>query len=165
MAINAGGRVAVSAGNRLGVKTFLVCGLLIAVAGRTAYLLRSALVRGALDISMAVDAGEHAAMDRILECLGIDVKADRLAIHFVRQGSVTMACETLLSGWFYWFLTLGITGAQPKKQEEDHFRDKKISCCSRGHTAHPPICSESNDFSVPRPSGFLLSYFLPRLRT
>jgi hypothetical protein len=57
---------------------------------------------------MAVHAGEHAAVDGVFEFLGINVKADRLAIDFMRQGCVAVAGKALINSWL-WSLFLGRT--------------------------------------------------------
>ncbi len=63
MAIDAGRGVGVSRLQRLGMKAAIVGSLLVRVAGGAADLLRRRFVRGAGYIRVAVDAGEHAAMN------------------------------------------------------------------------------------------------------
>ena len=57
-------------------------------------------MRGAGDVSVTVDAGEHAAVDRIFEGLRIDVQADCLPIYIVSQSGVTVAGEAFIRGGF-----------------------------------------------------------------
>ena len=45
---------------------------------------------------MAIDAGEHAAMDRIGEFRTVDVKTDGLAVLSVRQSLVGVTGEAVL---------------------------------------------------------------------
>jgi hypothetical protein len=100
MTINAGGRVAIAALDRFRVKAAFVRRLLISVAGGASNFLGSYFVRRAFYVGMAVDAGEHAAVDGIFESLRIDVQADRLAIFLVGERGIAMASEAFVSSWF-----------------------------------------------------------------
>ena len=59
-------------------------------------------MRGTGDVSVAVDAGEHAAVDGIFEGLRIDVQADSLAVFIVGQRGVTVAGQAFIGGGFCW---------------------------------------------------------------
>lgn len=96
----AGRGVAIPALHGFGMMAAIVGRLLIGMAGGATDLLGSRFVRGAFYVGVAVHATEHAAMDGILESLGVDVQADRLAVYFVTQGSVAMAGEALVNGGF-----------------------------------------------------------------
>jgi len=96
MAIDTRGGISVSALNGLGVEASLVSCLLIGVTGRASDVLRRRVVRGALYVGMAVDTRKHAAVDGIFESLGIDVKANWLSVHFVRQRSIAVAGEAFV---------------------------------------------------------------------
>jgi len=100
VAVDAGGRVAVSALDGFRVETALISGLLVGMAGRACDFLRWCVVRGTLNVTVAIHAGEHAAMDRIFEGLRIDVQTSRLAVDFMSQRGVTMAGESLVGSGF-----------------------------------------------------------------
>lgn len=104
VAINAAGGMRVAPLHSLTVKAAVIGGLLIGVAGRAGNFLRSGFVRCALYVRMAINAGKHAAVNRILEGLRVDMQADSLAVDVVRQAGVTVAGETFISGRFLgWF--------------------------------------------------------------
>ena len=100
MTVCAGRGVAIPALHGFGMMAAIVSRLQIGMAGGATDLLGSGFVRGAFDVGMAVHAAEHAAMNGILESLGVDVQADRLAVYFVTQGSVAMAGEALVNSGF-----------------------------------------------------------------
>ena len=78
------------------VKAAIVCGLFVGVTRRASDFLRSSFVRGAGYIRMAIHAGEHAAVDGVFELLRIDLQADRFAIDFVGQASITVARQAFI---------------------------------------------------------------------
>jgi hypothetical protein len=49
-------------------------------------------------------------MHGIFERLGLDVKADRLAVDVVGQRGVAMAGEAFVRGWFLGFFAGGVKG-------------------------------------------------------
>lgn len=100
MAIDAGGSFAVAALHGLTVEAAIVGGLLVGVAGGASNFLGNRFVRRAFYVGVAVNAGKHAAVDRILESLRIDVEADGLAVFLMRQRSVAMANEAFVGAWF-----------------------------------------------------------------
>lgn len=57
-------------------------------------------MRRALDVGMTIDASEHAAVNGIFERLGIDVKADGLAVFVVSEAGIAVASEALICGRF-----------------------------------------------------------------
>jgi hypothetical protein len=83
MAIHARGSIAIAGLDGLSVEAFFVCRLLVRVTGCTVYFLGCVFVGGAFYIGVAIDTGEHAAVDRVLEFLWIDMKADALAVHLM----------------------------------------------------------------------------------
>src|SRR5215469_6949652 len=84
--------------DRLGVKAALVGSLLVGVAGGTSNFLRRSFVGCTLHVGMAFDAGEHAAVDGILEGLRIDVQADGLAVDFMSQRGIAVTGKTFIGG-------------------------------------------------------------------
>jgi hypothetical protein len=58
----------------------IVGGLFIGVAGGTGNFLGSRFVRGTLNVGVAVDASEHAAVDGIFKMLRVDMQADWFAV-------------------------------------------------------------------------------------
>lgn len=83
VAIHAGGCIAVPGLDGLSVKAFFIRRLLVGVTGCATDLFRCGFVRSGFYVGMAIDAREHAAVDRIFEFLWIDVKADRLPVDLV----------------------------------------------------------------------------------
>lgn len=100
MTVHASGGVAVAGLQGFTVEAAIIGGLLVGMAGRAADFLRSGFVRGSFYVGMAIHTGEHAAVDRVFERLRIDVQADRLALHFMSEGGITVACEALVRGRF-----------------------------------------------------------------
>jgi hypothetical protein len=134
VAIDTSGRVRVSAFDGLGVEAALVSSLLVCVATDTRDPLRRRLMRGTLYVRVAIHAGEHAAGDGIFKRLRIDVPANGLAIDLVRQSSVAVAGETLVSrGLGGIFLGRSRERARCQKKGEGNSRRKRIPYCSRGH--------------------------------
>jgi hypothetical protein len=107
VAVDATRRFAISFAHRLAVETAVICRLLIGVTSCAGDFQRSGLVRRALNIRVAIHAGEHAAVDGILEALRIHVQADRFAVYLVRQGGIAMAGHALFCGRFGGFLAGG----------------------------------------------------------
>lgn len=105
MAVHAGGSLAVAALDGLAMEAAIVGRLLVGVAGGAGNFLGNGFVRRAFYVRVAVDAGEHTAVDRILESLRIDVEADGLAVFLMRQRSVAMANEAFVCAWFGRLLT------------------------------------------------------------
>ena len=111
MAIDAGGSIAVAALHGLAMEAAIVGSLLVGVARRTADFKRWRFVSGALYVGVAVHAGEHAAVNRIFERLGIDVQADRLAVDVMGKGAVAMTGEALVRGGFGMLFAGGVGGS------------------------------------------------------
>lgn len=84
--IGAGGSLPIARFDRRGMKALVVRGLLIGVTRGARNLLGRAIVRRTLEVSVAIDAVEHAAMNGRLESIGIHRKADLLAINLFAQG-------------------------------------------------------------------------------
>src|SRR5215831_19025108 len=112
VAIDASGGVTIAALDRLRMEAALVGGLFLGMAGRAGDLLWRRFVRGTLDVGVAIQAREHAAVNRILEPLRIDVQADLLAIDLARERRVTVAGEALVNAGFWRILgrRLGVAG-------------------------------------------------------
>src|SRR5690348_273271 len=98
MTTRAGGCLAVAGLDRLGMQATVIDYLLIGMAPVACDLRRGGLVHGTLDVSVAVHAGEHAAVDGILELRGIHVQTDWLAGDLFGEGRVTVASQTVVVG-------------------------------------------------------------------
>lgn len=81
MAINAGRGVVIAILDCFRMEAAIVRGLFVGMASGTNDLGRSCLMRRRLNVSVAVDAGKHPAMNRHLEFLLIDVEADRFPVN------------------------------------------------------------------------------------
>ena len=108
MAVGAGGRGR-ARGRGFGVEAVGVCQLRIAVAIGAGDFLRGRCVAQALDVLVAIDAGEHAAVDGVGELGAVDVETDGLAVISVGQGLVGVAGEAVLVFW----LLLGVGRPRP----------------------------------------------------
>src|SRR5262249_53350182 len=109
VAVHAGGCGSIADLRRLAVKTSVIGGLLVRMAGRAGDSLWSGFVRSALYVRVAVDAGKHAAVDRVLERLRIDVQANLFAIDLVGEGVIAMARQAFVdSGFWGIFLSSGL---------------------------------------------------------
>ena len=98
MAVDASGRIVVSVFHCFGVEATVVGGLLIGVTGGAGNFFRRGFVRGALNVSMAIHAGEHAAVDRVFEGLRIYMQADGLPVHLMRKRGVAVASKAFVNG-------------------------------------------------------------------
>jgi len=110
VAVNTAGRLAVAALHGFAMEAAIVGCLLVGVAAGASDPFRCRLVRRTGYISVAVHAGEHAAVDGIFELLWIDMQADGLAVNVMGQRGVAMAGETFVSGWFWELLGCGTVG-------------------------------------------------------
>ena len=91
VARDAGGGLAVAGRDGFRVEAAIVGGLLVGMAGRAGDFGRSVLVRRSLYVGVAVDAGEHSAVDRSFESVGIDGDADLLAAYVLGHGGIAVA--------------------------------------------------------------------------
>src|SRR6266567_1574355 len=91
VAIYAGGRLGVASLHGLPVETAIISRLLVGVASGAGDFEGRSLVRGILNVGMAVHTREHAAVDGIFEALGTYMQADGLAIHVMGQRGIAMA--------------------------------------------------------------------------
>ena len=91
----------------IGADVIICHHLSIGMTSRATDLFGSGFVRGALYVGVAVHAGEHAAVDGILERFRIDMQANRLAIDLVGERGVAVAGEALISGRLGRFLFPG----------------------------------------------------------
>ena len=78
-------------------------------------LLRSGLMDQALHILVAIHAGEHRAVNGMLQLFFIHVQADLLAVHFGGQSGVGVAGKAV----FIFGLVLGVSRAGPCKQGQN----------------------------------------------
>jgi hypothetical protein len=69
----------------------LVGGLLLGMALGAGNPARPDFMRRALDVGVAVNAGEQGPVDRVLENFRVYEEADLLAVYLGRHGGVTMA--------------------------------------------------------------------------
>jgi len=98
--IHTAGRLTITTFEGFAVEAAIVGGLLVGMAGGTSNFLGNGLVCSASYVGVAIHAGEHAAVNGILESLRIDVQADRPAVFLMRQRSIAMANEAFVYGWF-----------------------------------------------------------------
>ena len=95
VAILAIGRRRVPGLHKLGVIAVRIGLLCVRMALRAGHLLRRHIVRQALHIRVAIHAGEHAAVRRMLELGAIHKQADLLAIHILGQRFVGVALKAV----------------------------------------------------------------------
>ena len=79
----------------LGVVAVRVSELRIGMASGARDFLRRRLVNQALHILVAVHAGKHRAVDRMLQLACIHIQADLLSIHFRAHGGVGVAGKAI----------------------------------------------------------------------
>ena len=81
----------IAQGQRLPVNAIVVQLLFVGMAGDALGLRQSRIVRNALDVGMAIHAGEHRAVDRSLECV---------AMHFlaVDHRPIVVAGKAIVAG-------------------------------------------------------------------
>ena len=84
VAVYACGRICIPLSCGSGMQAAIVDGLLVRVTFGAANSLRRCVVHSARYIRVAIHAGEQAAVNGILERLGINMKADGLAAHLMR---------------------------------------------------------------------------------
>ena len=102
-------------GNGLGVCAVRVGRLCVGMAIGAEDLLGRLVVGEALDILVAVHAGEfHGAVDGVLQLLAVHIERDGLAVHIRAQGCVTMTGEAVL----ILQLVLGASGEGRAQQKE-----------------------------------------------
>jgi len=94
VAIRAGG-CGSARGCRFGVQAVGVCELRVAVAIGAGNFLRRCRVPQAFDVLVAIDASEHAAMDRMGEFGAVDVETDRFSVVSVGKCLVRVAGEAV----------------------------------------------------------------------
>src|SRR6516225_3157476 len=99
VASNAGRGLSIASFHGLCVKAPVVCGLLFRVALGASDLCWSGFVRRSLHVRVAIDAGEHASVNRALERVRIYEKAQRFAIPFRAQGVIAVASQAFVIGW------------------------------------------------------------------
>ena len=94
MAIGAGGSRLLAL-NGLGVQTVVEGCLLVAMASRAGGLGRHGLVGRSLDVGMAIHAGKHASVHRVLELGRINVQAHRVAVDVSGEAGIAVAGEAV----------------------------------------------------------------------
>src|SRR6266550_3762381 len=101
--IDTGGSLPVSCLDRLGVIAAIVGRLLVRVTLGTRYFCGRGFVRRAFNVGVAIDASEHAAVNRVLECVGIDEQTHLLAVGVLGHGGIAVAYQAVfvagLRGW------------------------------------------------------------------
>src|SRR5215510_11320388 len=95
VAIHTGGSLPVPGLDCLGVIAAVVSRLLIGMALCTVDLGGRGLVGRTFDVGVAVDAGEDAPVHRVLECIGVYVKADLLTICLLSHRRIAVAYEAV----------------------------------------------------------------------
>ncbi len=141
--VNVAVAVLATGGNLSALVHFRVDAVLIRLAGigvalRAADFLRGRLVRQALHILVAIHAGEHAAVDGMLELALVDEEADRRSV-LVRGGErgVGVAGEAVR----VLELLRGVCGRGPGKKKENERANEKTSC--NVHTLRRCLCEKS----------------------
>lgn len=94
VAIGAGGRRR-ACGCGFGVEAVGVCELRVAVTIGAGDFLRRCCVTQAFDVLVAIDASEHAAVDRMGEFAAVDVETDRFSVVSVGKCLVRVAGEAV----------------------------------------------------------------------
>src|SRR5437667_12604377 len=100
MTIATGWRAGVPGCDGFGMKAAIVHRLLVGMALRALHLGRRCLMHRALDVAMAIYAGEHSAVDRGSELFGRNVQADWRAIDLFGEGRIAMASQAVAVGRF-----------------------------------------------------------------
>jgi len=111
----------------------LVSRLLIGMAGGAGNLGWRVLVRRGLHVGVAVDAGEHAAVDGSLESVGIQRDADRLAANILGHGGIAVARQTFLVGglWGIDFLSGRECSPREYQTQESKLQDVQRGACAQ----------------------------------
>ena len=86
MAIHAGGSLAVPCFYGFSMKAAIIGRLFFGMAGGAGHLGWRIFVRRSFQIGVAVHTLEHAAVNRILKFICIDIQADRLAVNLMIEG-------------------------------------------------------------------------------
>jgi hypothetical protein len=105
VAVDASSCFIVSTLHGFAVETAVVSSLLVRVATRAGDFFRGSFVTGTLYVSVAVDAGKHAAVDRIFKGLRIDMQADGFSVDVVGQAGIAVARQAFVSGGLRWFFS------------------------------------------------------------
>jgi len=98
--------------HRLRMQAMRVGGLRVRMALRARHLQRRRVVDEALHILVAIHAGKHLPVNRMLHLRGIHIQTDRLAVDFRRQRRIGVTPETV----FILELLLCRCGKCPTKQ-------------------------------------------------
>ena len=104
-----------SGGGWFGMKTVRIGQLCISVAVGTRNLFRRGFVDQAFYIFMAIDAGEHGAVDGMLQLFRIDEQADLVSVLIGCQGGIGVAGEAV----FVLQLMFGASCKAPAEQNEE----------------------------------------------
>ena len=96
VAVHAGGGALIAVLYGVGMIAAVVGRLLFGVAGGADDLGWSVFVRRGFDVGVAIDAREHAAVHRILELVGVNVQADRLAVDVLGEAGVAVASQAVV---------------------------------------------------------------------
>src|SRR5215475_7680419 len=118
VAIHTGGSLPVPGLDCLGVIAAVVSRLLIGMALCTVDLGGRGLVGRTFDVGVAVDAGEDAPVHRVLECIGVYVKADLLTICLLSHRRIAVAYEAVFVRGFGSCILGGEGGKSDKYQTE-----------------------------------------------
>src|SRR5580704_17750156 len=116
---NAGRGLLVACLDGLRVITAVIGALLVGMAGRAADFRGSGVVRRGFYVRVTIHAGEHSAVNRVLECLGVDVKADGLSVDILRHGGIAMAGQAILVGGLWGGLARRTSGRNHEYQTKN----------------------------------------------
>lgn len=86
------------------------------------------VVRQALHVLVAIHAGEHGAVDGVLELVFVDVEADHRAVYVLGEGGIAVAGETVC---VLELLRVGGTGKKRKRQCPKKDRSSNIHILRR----------------------------------
>ena len=112
------------------MRAVCVCRLRLGVALLAGDLLRRRLVHGASHVCVAIDAGEHLPVYRVLQLTGVNEQAFSLPIHFMRQRLIAVTVQALL------ILELVLSGCGNRAQikSKKQRTKQKTSCGFHAHT-------------------------------
>jgi len=110
--VDTGRRVTVACLNGFSVEAFFIRGLLIGVAGCATNLFGRGLVRCGLYVCVAIHTGKHAAVNRVLKFVWIDVETDGLAVFLMGQRGVAVTGKALSSRFWRGLFARGLQRAQ-----------------------------------------------------
>ena len=117
MTVDAGSSPPIAGLDRPGMMAAIVSRLLVPMALRAGNCGRRGSMGRCLDVGMAFDAGQHAAVDGILECFRVDVETHRFPVDVFRHVGIAMASQAFVVGGLR-YLCAGDGREQNQKQTQ-----------------------------------------------